>query len=61
MENVLRRFIYNMIMHPEMQKQAQAEIDEITEGRRLPTLDELVIKYPPSLSTKTCVSNLSRL
>lgn len=40
---VLRRFIYAMITYPDIQKRAQAEVDSVTEGRRLPTLDERVI------------------
>lgn len=39
-QGVLRRFIYNMIIHPEMQERAQAEIDSVTEGLRLPMFDE---------------------
>lgn len=39
-QNVLRRFIYNMVVHPEMQRRAQAEIDAITEGNRLPAFSE---------------------
>lgn len=38
-----------MVMNPEIQKRAQAEIDLLTEGRRLPTLEEYagatIIKY----------------
>ena len=32
-----------MITYPDIQKRAQAEVDSVTEGRRLPTLDERVI------------------
>jgi len=39
-QGVLRRLIYIMITQPDIQKRAQAEIDGVTEGRRLPTFDD---------------------
>jgi len=37
---VMTRFVFNMIMHPEIQRRAQEEIDALTGGRRLPTTDD---------------------
>lgn len=31
-----------MVMHPEIQRRAQDEIDSVTEGKRVPRLDESV-------------------
>lgn len=36
----LRRFVLAMVRHPEIQKKAQEEIYNVTEGRRLPTFEE---------------------
>jgi hypothetical protein len=37
---ILRRFVYAMVANPQIQKRAQEELDGITEGGRLPTLEE---------------------
>jgi len=37
---VMARFVFNMMIHPEIQRRAQEEIDALTGGHRLPTLEE---------------------
>lgn len=39
-QNVFRRLLFNLVVHPEMQERVQMEIDSVTEGRRLPTFEE---------------------
>lgn len=36
----IQYFIYAMLMYPEVQKKAQAEIDRVVGSDRLPTVDE---------------------
>lgn len=43
--STLRCFLFAMVMNPEVQKRAQAEIDSLTESQRLPTLDEYVVSW----------------
>ena len=37
---ILRRFVYAMVVNPQMQRRAQEELDGVTGGGRLPTLEE---------------------
>ena len=37
---ILRRFVFAMIAQPHMQRRAQEELDSVTGGGRLPTLEE---------------------
>jgi len=37
---VMARFVFNMMIHPEIQCRAQEEIDALTGGHRLPTLED---------------------
>ena len=37
---LMTRFIINMIIHPDIQRRVQEEIDEVTGGHRLPGLEE---------------------
>jgi len=38
---ILRRFVYAMVVNPQMQRRAQEELDGITGGTRLPTCEDL--------------------
>ena len=42
---VITRFVMSMILYPETQRRAQEEIDRVTGGHRLPTLEECVLTF----------------
>ena len=42
---VITRFVMSMILYPEIQRRAQEEIDRVTGGHRLPTLEECVLTF----------------
>lgn len=44
----MTRFVFTMMMHPEIQRRAQEEIDAVTGGHRLPTTAECVQMFPLS-------------
>lgn len=41
-QGILRRFIFAMVANPEIQRRAQDEIDSVTEGKRVPIVEESV-------------------
>ena len=50
----ITRFVVNMMLHPEIQRRAQEEIDACTGGHRLPNLGECVLMFLSSVTHDQC-------